>query len=166
MLTAPTLDELVTFTGRPTATFGAFAAEALAQATLMFSIVTKLTGYPDDPDLLQLAKNAILEMADRLLLEQPFAEVSVRPFQTETIGNYSYSRATATVASVANGFKTGLFWWDIALEQLTIAGATSIAHGSIAVVLDGLNRAGDGTWSVRDPAADASPFNPPYLRIS
>lgn len=164
MLTAPTLDELVTFTGRPLGSFGAFATQALAQAALMFSIVTKLSDYPDDPDLLQLAKNAILEMADRLLLEQPFAELITRPFQTETIGNYSYSRITATSSKVQNGIKTGLFWWDIAVDELTVAGATLTAHGSVHVDLFGVGYDQNGAPGLVDPAGDAQ--RPPYVRIS
>ena len=62
MLTPPLETDLATFTGRPAGSFGAFAAEALEQAALLFSIVTKRTGYPEDPDLAKLARYAIMEM--------------------------------------------------------------------------------------------------------
>jgi hypothetical protein len=165
VLTAPTVSELATFSGRSVSMFGDFAPQALAQASLMFSIVTKLSAYPDDPDMAQLARNAILEMADRLLLEQPFAEAVVRPFQSETIGNYSYSRTTTTSGKVQNGLKTGLFWWDIAVDELTVAGVAVTASGSIRVDLDGVERGPDGAWMIVNPAADEAD-RPPYIRIS
>lgn len=165
MLAPPTVAELATFTGRPVNTYSGFAAQALAQATLMFQVVTKLEDYPEDPQLLQLAMNAILEMADRLVLEQPFAEVSTRPFQSETIGSYTYSRSTATAAKVQNGSKTGLFWWDVAVDELAMPGALITAHGSIKVDNSGDLRVGqDRQLHVVSPAEDAD--WPPYVRIS
>lgn len=165
MLAAPTTAELAVFTGRPSSSFTDFADQALAQATLMFQIVTKLTELPDDPDLLQLAKNAILEMADRLLLEQPYQAVKAKPFQTETIGSYSYSRVTQTATKVQNGLKTGLFWWDIAVDELSLPGSSTFGHGSIKVDLDGVGQAQDGTYFFVDPA-DGDEGQPPYIRIS
>lgn len=164
MLTPPTLAELAVFSGRPVQTFSAFASEALAQATLMLKIVTKLTDYPDDPDLRQLALNAIMEMADRLLLEQPFAEIISRPFQSETLGSYTYSRSTATASKVQAGLSTGLFWWELAIDELTVAGASLLAHGSIRVDIDGLTADPDGTVRLQNPAAGLDA--PPYVRIS
>lgn len=164
MLTPPTVDDLARFTGRPASTFSGFAAEALDQATLMFSVVTRLVAYPDDPDLAQLAKNAVLELADRLLLEQPYAEVTTRPFQSETIGSYTYSRATATTAKIQNGQKTGLFWWDLAVDELTVAGATNMAHGSIKTGIHGLEIDAHNQVRVITPADDQD--RPPYVRIS
>src|SRR3954462_13829194 len=110
MLPAQIKDERALFPARSVASFSAFADEALSQASLMFSIVTGLQAYPDDQDLEQLARNAIMELADRLLLEQPYAELVPRPFQSETIGSYNYGRSTATTAKIQNGQKTGLFW--------------------------------------------------------
>lgn len=164
MLAAPTQAELAVFTGRPVNTFGGFADQALAQAALMFSVVTKLADYPDDPDLRQLAENAILEMADRLLLEQPYIEYANRPFQSETIGSWSYSRSTATTAKVQNGSKTGLFWWDVAVDELAAPGALIAAHGSIKVDIPGLQVSPDGDLHVVSPAGDGD--WPPYVRIS
>lgn len=164
MLAAPTRAELATFTGRPASTFSGFADQALAQATLMFQVVTRLPGYPDDPDLKQLALNAIMEMADRLLLEQPYAEVASKPFQSESIGSYTYSRATATAAKVQNGSKTGLFWWDVAVDELAAPGALLTAHGSIKAYNDGLRVLADGDMHVVNPAGDMD--WPPYVRIS
>jgi len=166
VLPVPTTDELVTFSGRPASMYGAFAAQALEQATLMFSIVTKLKEYPADPDLEKLARFAILELADRLFLEQPYAEYVARPFQTETIMSYSYSRMTATATKVQQGIKTGLFWWDLAIDELALPGTSLHAHGSIHPVPDGLARTSDTTWDFVSPADEDGPGNQPYIRIS
>lgn len=166
MLPVPTRAELAVFTGRLFNTFPVYADQALAQATLMLSIVTKLTAYPDDPDLTQLAKYAILEMADRLILEQPYQSIKSGPFQTETIGSYSYSKVTPTSRNASQGIKTGLFWWDLAIDELSVPGSSDIGHGSIAVEFDGLTQLDDGSYVLRNVAEDEESPTPPYIRIS
>lgn len=166
MLAVPTVADLSAFTGRPTATYGTFAAAALEQATLMFTVLTKLTAYPDDPDLAKLARYAILELADRLFLEQPFAEFVASPFQSETIMSYTYSRATTTAVKVQNGVKTGLFWWDLAIDELSQPGSSVLAHGSVRVLPDGLVVDGSGMWTVQNAAEAGDSGHPPYIRIS
>lgn len=163
MLPVPTVPELAAFSGRPVASYSAFAAEALTQATLMFSVATKLQALPDNTDQAQLARYAILEMADRLLLEQPFQAIKASPFQSETAGSYSYSRTTQFAKTVSQGLRTGLFWWDTALEELTVLAQTVSAHGSIKIRQDGLHRTPDGEVVVDD---DDELDYPPYVRIS
>jgi len=173
VLPVPTTADLAVFTGRPAQSFTPFSDEALAQATLMFSIVTQLTAMPDDPDKVLLANNAILEMADKLYLEQPFAVVKAGPFQAETVGSYSYSRGLNAARTSIAGLKlagdlgTGLFWWDIAVEQLAMPAASIVGSGSVQVLPDGLRRAPDGHWVVRN-AAEVDDVNGgiPYVRIS
>lgn len=166
MLPAPTQSDLETFTGRPAATFGTFADQALAQATLMLTLVTGLTALPDDPDLAQLAKNAIMELADRLLLEQPFQSIKAGPFQTETIGSYSYSRVTPTATKVQQGIKTGLLWWDLAVDKLSVPGSSLLGHGSIDEIPEGLVRSPQtGMWIIQN-AGDEDDGDMPYIRIS
>ncbi len=164
MLPVPTTVELAEFTGRPEAALGDFAVQALRQATLMFSILTKLTDYPDDPDLTQLAKYAIMEMADRLLLEQPYAETRSGPFQTETIGSYSYSKITQTSKLASAGLRTGLFFWDTAIDELMEKGASGLSHGSIAVDNEEIVYFEDGPALVNRAEAEAE--IPAYIRIS
>lgn len=166
MLTVPTTDELATFTGRPVGSFTGFATQALLQATLMFTVLTKLTDYPDDPDMAQLAKNAIMEMADRLQLEQPFQSIAAGPFQSETIGSYSYSRITATSTKASQGLKTGLFWWDLAISELSIASQNVAEHGSIHVLPDGIHVRADGSFEVMNAAQTENAGLPSYIRIS
>lgn len=167
MLPVPTQIDLATFTGRSTSTFGGFADQALAQATLMLSIVTKLTELPDDPDLKQLANNAIMELADRILLEQPFQSLKAGPFQTETIGSYSYSRLTPTLTKVQQGIKTGLLWWDLAVDELSLPGSSVLSHGSIDEIPDGLVRSDTtGMWTIKNAADGQDNDGMPYVRIS
>jgi hypothetical protein len=146
MLPAPTTAELATFTGRDEASFTAFAAQALAQATLLFRLRTKLTDYPADPDLEQLARMAILEMAYKLYLEQPHSEVLASPFSSETIGSYSYSKS-ATFLNARQGKDTGLLWWELAMDELAQADAVIAQHGSVKIADDlFINLDTDETW--------------------
>ncbi len=165
MLPAPTVSEMATFTGRPETMLGDYAPQAILQATLMFSSLTELSEYPADPDLAQIAKFAILEMADRLLLEQPYAETRSGPFQTETIGSYSYSKITATSKSPTAGSRTtGLFWWETALDLLAAKGASGLAHGSIGVDNEEVVTTQYGPAIVNIDLVEAE--YPPYTRIS
>lgn len=166
MLPVPTVADLADFTGRPVSSYGDFAVQALTQATLTLQIVTHMTALPDDPDLVRLANYAIMELADRIFLEQPYALVKTSPFQTETIGSYSYSKVTSTAKVAATGGRTGLFWWDLAVEELLVPGNSLVAHGSVQVMLDGLFRRDDGQLIVMDAAQEEGPNRPPYIRIS
>jgi len=97
MLPVPTVAQLAGFTGRPESGYTSFADQALAQAALLFTIVTQRPTLPDDPDTVTLVRNAILEMADRIYLEQPYAAARVSPYQSETIGSYSYAKSSTVV---------------------------------------------------------------------
>ncbi len=150
MLTPPTVTDLATFTGRPEASFPPFAATALLQSTLLFSFVTGLKEYPADADLAQLAKFAILALADRLVLEQPYVATTNNPFSSETIGSYSYTKSNYVTSVTRNtGGDTGIWWWDLAVDKLAAASASLVASGYITA--DPLPRDGDGNLSVPDP---------------
>lgn len=161
MLTPPTITELAEFLGRAEASFGARVTAALAQATLLFRLRTELSEYPDQADQAELAKNAIMEMADKIYWDMAYAEARAKPFNSETIGSYSYSRGSAPAKAVA-GLKTGLLWWDLAIELLT-ADESAVEHGSIQTVQPDLYRAtdtgetyllGPGDLDGRDPYFD------------
>lgn len=128
MLPAPTVDELADFKGRDN--YGPYADQALAQATLLFSIVTKLNAYPSDPAQAQLARFAIMEMADRFYLSQPHAEIYASPFQSETIGSYSYSKV---LNQARNNEATGVVWWDLAIDELSLVERSTVGSGAITV---------------------------------
>ncbi len=132
MLPVPTVSFLAQFTGRDIATFTAYADEALLQATLLFSIVTQRTEFPDDEDLESLGVRAILEMADRIYLEQPYAGDRATPFASETIGSYSYAKYASAAARARDGIPTGLLWWDIAVDELSLAERSIVASGSVS----------------------------------
>ncbi len=157
MLSAPSTAELAAFTGRAVGTFSAFATQALAQATLLFTITTQLGDYPEDDDAEQLARNAILELADRIYLEQPYAAAKATPYNSETIGSYSYAKG-GTFSRVREGERIGLFWWDLAIDELAVADRSIVDSGSVA----NLDRAdvyvdGDGNRYVLGPAEYTGP---------
>ncbi len=129
MLSAPTIADLAAFTGRAVSSYGAYTTAALEQATLLFAIKTKLTEYPDEDHLAQLAKNAIMQMADQLVLEQPYQAVKASPLQSESIGAYSYTK-TATWQKAQGNTTTGLVWWELALDELARAETSTVTSGS------------------------------------
>lgn len=142
MLAPPTIADLSTFTGRATNTFGSYALEALAQATLLFYLATEIESYPIDTSLATLAKNGILDMADKIYLSQPYKEAVNSPYQSETIGSYSYSKS---VQAVKKGDATGVMWFDLAVNKLKAGGSGIGSSGSIeGMEWDGLGRNGDG----------------------
>lgn len=128
MLTPPTRTDLATFTGRDVTTYTAFADQALAQATLLFATITRLDEYPADPQLAQLARNAIMEMADRIYLMQPYQGQLASPFVSESIGSYSYSKL---ITQLKSNLPTGLFWWDLAIETLLGEARSLVGSGSV-----------------------------------
>lgn len=134
MLAVPGTDELADFTGQAEDTFTPFAPQALIQAALLLTIVTGLTSYPDDADLAQLAKNAIMEMAFDIYSKQlaNYAATQASPFQSESIGSYSYSKGTPAFKAKENQ-KTGLFWWDLAIERLVSENSSRVGTGSLQV---------------------------------
>lgn len=111
-----TVADLAYFTGRAESSFTAFAATALEQAQLLFTLRTGMTELPTDVFERGLVKNAILEMADDIYLKSTYREVKAKPFSSETIGSYSYSLSAAAVRA-SSGEKTGLMWWDLAMER-------------------------------------------------
>src|SRR4051812_44106127 len=141
-LAPPTVAELAVFSGRASNTFGDFSTEALAQATLLFYIATGLESYPDDASLTQLAKYGIMDMADKIYLSQPYQEATASPYQSETIGTYSYSRS---VKAVKKGDATGVMWFDLAVNKLKAGGSTIGSNGSIeGMEWDGIAVNGEG----------------------
>jgi hypothetical protein len=145
-LAPPTVAELASFTGRDENTFTSFAVQALDQATLLFYLATSLSEYPEDDPLEKLAKYGIMDMADKIYLSQPYAEATASPYQSETIGSYSYSKG---IAAVRKGDATGVMWFDLAVNKLKAAGSGIGASGSIsAFEWDGVAVDGDGKVSV------------------
>lgn len=146
MLVPPSVADLASFSGRESNTFGPFATEALSQATLLFYLATDLAEYPQDASLMQLATYGILDMADKIYLSQPYQEASASPFQSETIGSYSYTRA---VNSVRKGDATGVMWFDMAVNKLKRPGSGIGATGSIqGMEYDGIEKNNSGRYTI------------------
>jgi hypothetical protein len=95
-------------------------------------------------------------MADRIFLEQPHTAMAASPFQSETIGSYSYSKSS-TAGRATSGQKLGLLWWDLALDELALADASLAAGGSIsAFERDSVFEDGEGNLHIVSPADEAA----------
>lgn len=113
------IPDLSVFSGRPVAEYTntTYAATAISQAMLLFKLGTCLNEWPDDAMLAELAKQAVLSMADAIYLVQPFQTQLSNPFSSETIGSYSYSKVAG---AVMGGLPTGIGWFDLALTKLSV----------------------------------------------
>jgi hypothetical protein len=161
-LAPPTVADLATFTGRSSNAFGQYVYQALDQATLLFYLATDRTEYPSDSNLAMLAKNGILEMADKIYLSQPFQEAMASPFQSETIGSYSYSR---TVAAVKKGDATGVMWFDLAVNKLKSEDTAIGASGSIVgMEYDGLGIDSNGQTRIIGGSGSTDINGPGFIR--
>lgn len=114
-----TKTDVANFTGRNAASFPSFVdTSALPQAVLLFKIGTCLASLDDlTDDQKQLAQYAILSMADSIHLSQPYAVAVASPFNSESIGSYSYSKVAKAVST---GQETGIMWFDLAVDQLSV----------------------------------------------
>lgn len=132
MLPAPTVTQLAEFSGRPESSYAAFANSALRQATLLMSIRTCLADMPSETDKAELLRFGILELADRIVLEQPHQETKAKPFSSETIMSYSYSKSAQ---KAQEGKKTGLMWFDLAVQELSVCGdlGGEVASGAMSI---------------------------------
>lgn len=157
MAAYPTLGvtELSTFSGRPAASYPAsYPDQAIRMATLIFKIASGLVEFPEPgTNAYDLATMAILALADEFILEQPFQEAKSSPFNSESIGSYSYSKmagrgAVRAASSISADGKTGNIWFDLAIEQLgVVVNALNMpAYGGVEVfehsemMVPGLNR--------------------------
>lgn len=110
-----TVSDLASFSGRDASEYNAYAATAIAQATLLFKLGTCRSEFPDDVIQAELAGTAILAMADAIFLVQPFQKTLSNPFSSESIGSYSYSKLSK---AVAGALPTGITWFDLAVSHL------------------------------------------------
>lgn len=163
-----TIADLAVMTGRPEASFTAYANMAIEQSLLLFKLATCLKDWPTDSSEAQLARYAILTMADAFSLAQPNAIALSSPFQSESIGSYSYSKAMKAIQA---GTPTGVSWFDMAIQQLGICETgglgAGIASGSVTVFeKDGFfTTDSDGHKTLLGPC-DIEPLNVPPTYIS
>lgn len=120
-LTLPGEDELDDFSMNETDRFdGDQKDNAIQQAADLLFIATGLDEDPTDARTARIVNYAILAMAWKLLdVTDNTTEIN-SPFQSETIGSYSYSKM---LASISQGLMTGVSWFDIAVKMLL--GATT-----------------------------------------
>lgn len=159
MLPVPTLTSLSDFSGRPEASYPVFVTSALKQATFLMQIRTCLISMPADPSQAQLILFGILELADDIVLKQPHKEVIAKPFSSETIMSYSYSKSAQ---KAQDGKKTGLMWFDMAVQELSVCGDgdnSDVASNAISIFeKEGLTVDGEGRAQVLGPSGMAEQF--------
>lgn len=153
MYPVPQITDLSTFSGRPEASYTAFATAALAQAAILFTFKTEITdpsqlnGYNNitAADAATLATQGICAMADWLYLRQPYQQAIAGPMQNETIGSYSYSKPIQEMARNAaalevTGEATGVPMFDLAVQMLSLR---TIAGGVFSASLQVFERPHD-----------------------
>lgn len=107
---------------------------ALQQATDLFWLATGLPDFPSDPQLLRIAKNAILEFAQWLLVQDEHKTEIFSPYNSERIGSYSYSKLARAENSIHKNDPLGLFWWDKALSLFANSDTSQIWSVSEKVI--------------------------------
>lgn len=131
MLQIPTIAELALFKGKAESFYTSFADQALMQAALLLTIRTGLTEYPEDESEARLARYAIMDLANQIYLEAPYDEIIAKPFSSESIGSYSYSKSAQLAR---RGEETGSMWFDLAVQQLGgLDGSYEVNSGSISL---------------------------------
>lgn len=117
----PTLSfvDLAQSTGLPIGNYDPqFSAIAISQATLLFKIATCLTALPaEDTVQYELAKAAIIALANQIVMSQPYQQTLASPFTSESIGSYSYSKMAQQIQSKE---RTGVMWFDLAVSELSV----------------------------------------------
>ena len=118
-----TVEMLSEFSGRPVRSYpSSYSAQALQQALLLFKIGTCLAS-PDDLDETHndMVDMGILAMADAIVLEQEFQKAKVSPFNSESIGSYSYSKVARSMRAAPKAtLDTGIMWFDLAVHKLSV----------------------------------------------
>jgi hypothetical protein len=89
----------------------------ITQASFLLELATCLKEPPTDPKMLQLWKNAVLDMAMKLIIGSDYLNAKWSPFSSETIGSYSY---TIAANKIQQGDQTGVMWFDIAVMRLGV----------------------------------------------
>lgn len=159
VLPVPTVTQLSEFSGRPETSYTVFANTALKQATLLMSLRTCLASMPGEADKATLILYGILELADDIVLKQPHRKTVAKPFSSETIMSYSYSKSAQ---KAQEGKKTGLMWFDLAVQELSACeSGEEVASAGISVFeKEGLSQDSSGNAQVLGPSAlrDVSPL--------
>lgn len=163
-MTPPTLEDLVGFTGLAEETYDdveEYVDEVLQQAVDALRLATGLSAWPDNPGeddglRYRVARYAVMELGEAFLNSRPYRSAAVSPFQSETIGSYSYSKVSAAVRA---GVPTGLVWFDQARDLFAGDGADAIVSVSTHVFET-------GTFKVLDEDGDTQLLGPADVEVS
>ena len=158
MYPIPTISQLSAYSGRDEATYQAAVANtALLQATLRFSILTEVTDPSQisaymalsQADMQLLASQGILSLADMIYLQFPYQQAQASPFNSETLGSYTYqkqstigvggsmSRMAASALELSMD-KTGNVLFDLAVQMLARRTlASGVYSGSVMLFEEG-----------------------------
>lgn len=155
-----TRQDLANLTGRPIVSFPQAFVEtsAIPQATLLFKMGTCLAALDDLTDDQKLMVDfAIVFMADAIHLTAPYQATKYSPFNSESIGSYSYSKAASAVSL---GKVTGVDWFDRAIQELSVCDAMDGIPMSAGIDVfgagEGMPQTGPGVkryWTEADKAA-------------
>lgn len=132
MLPIPTVAELAAFKMRPVSFYSeTYALQAMSQAALLLMLRTGISEMPEDEQEATLARYAIMDLGNQIYLESPYDEILAKPFSSESIGSYSYSKSSQ---AAKNGEATGSMWFDLAISQLSaLDGSYDVNSASISL---------------------------------
>lgn len=132
MLPIPTVAELAAFKMKPVEFYTeAYALEAMTQASVLLSYRTGIYDMPGDEQQQTLIDYAIMDLGNLIYLEAPYDEIKAKPFSSESIGSYSYSKSAQ---AAKNGDSTGSLWFDLAVDQLSaLDGSFDVNSESISM---------------------------------
>jgi hypothetical protein len=131
----PSRQDYATFFTVDVSTVGAKIDQALIQAAFLMGLATGWTETPTDEPCATLFHNGILDMARWIALTQDYVPALASPYQSETIGSYSYSKGFKTLLTLgfrAGDWNTGVFWFDLAAQQCSIGGGR-VDQGGVTV---------------------------------
>lgn len=165
MLAAPDLAAFAEFLTVPVGTLGAADTQALKQSAFLLQILSGCADYPTEEPCKTMFDNAIMDMANWMKNTLPFVAAASSPFQSETIGSYSYSKNFRSV--LLSGLKggdptTGVMWFDLAVSECGCGTEEDSLVGSSAITVfehDGVYVAENGRRWVLGPE-DAIGFGP------
>lgn len=142
-LSPPTLSDLEYFSGIPEFELGDFAVNALKQATTLFEVYSCLDTYPEAGSVqYDIAVNGICDMALALTLSQPHLSAKYGPYQSESIGSYSYSKVSSLVQK---GLPTDVGWFDRAISELGVCDSGAGVYSDATTIFENDNVVRDVT---------------------
>lgn len=157
-----TVGDLSDFSGRPEILYSDHADESLRQAALFLRLRTGYVELPEDPDLQEVFRLAIMDLADRFYLERQFYREKASPVISETIGGYSYSKSQTAQTALYGQNPTGIMWFDVlllALEDIDNVTTPRFAHGSVHIFEnDDVYGPADNRWVIGPKNRPEYPF--------